>query len=118
VLRIRLAPLTAHDVPLEVVECVFPGSNPLAEADESGPSRRVGTIVMRLAERATGWRHRPTFTPWGTWDDGHVVIDGRWCEPLSLELTRKLGQRILEAKREVAAPAGAAAVPGANPGGP
>jgi hypothetical protein len=64
----------------------------------------VGTVVIRLAERAAAWKQRPTFPAWGTWDDGHVVIDGRWCAPLSLEVTKQLGQRILEAKREVAAP--------------
>jgi hypothetical protein len=101
-LRVRLSPLTAHDVPLEIVECVFPGSSPL-EGSEAAP-RRVGTVVMRLAERAVAWKERPTFAAWGTWNDGHVVIDGRWCEPLSLEVTKQLGQRILEAKREVATP--------------
>ncbi len=103
--RVRLAPLAAHDVPLEIVECVFPGSQPLGAVAEATP-RRVGTVVMRLAERATAWRSRPTFAAWGTWHDGHVVIDGRWCEPLSLEVTRHLGQRILEAKRDVAAACG------------
>lgn len=98
--RIRLAPLAAHDVPLEIVECVFPGSSPL-EGSAAAP-RRVGTVVIRLAERAVDWKQRTTFAPWGTWNDGHVVIDGRWCAPLSLEVTKQLGQRILEAKREVA----------------
>lgn len=101
-LRVRLSPLTAHDIPLEIVECVFPGSSPL-EGSEAAP-RRVGTVVVRLAERAVAWKERPTFAAWGTWNDGHVVIDGRWCEPLSLEVTKQLGQRILEAKREVATP--------------
>ena len=104
-LRVRLSPLAAHDVPLEIVECVFPGSSPLAGTESTAAPRRVGTVVVRLAERAIDWKQRPTFAPWGTWSDGHVVIDGRWCEPLSLEVTKQLGQRILEAKREVAAPA-------------
>lgn len=104
-LRVRLSPLAAHDVPLEIVECVFPGSSPLAGTDSTAAPRRVGTVVVRLAERAIDWKERPTFTAWGTWSDGHVVVDGRWCEPLSLEVTKQLGQRILEAKREAAAPA-------------
>lgn len=77
VLRVRLSPLAAHDVPLEIVECVFPGSSPL-DGNAAAP-RRVGTVVIRLAERAVDWKQRPTFAAWGTWDDGHVVIDGRWC---------------------------------------
>ena len=111
-LRVRLSPLAAHDVPVEIVECVFPGSSPL-DGSESAP-RRVGTVVVRLAERAVAWKQRPTFAAWGTWNDGHVVIDGRWCEPLSLDVTKRLGQKILEAKRELAAasrPDAAQAVP-------
>lgn len=104
-LRVRLSPLAAHDVPLEIVECVFPGSSPLVGTESTAAPRRVGTVVVRLAERAVDWKTRPTFAAWGTWSDGHVVVDGRWCEPLSLEVTKQLGQRILEAKREVAAPA-------------
>lgn len=101
-LRIRLAPFIGHDVPLEVVECVFPGSQPLADGPPGDAVRRVGTVIVRFAERAVEWRRRPAFPAWGTWQDGQVVIDGRWCEPLSLAVTQRLGQRILEAKREVA----------------
>lgn len=102
-LLVRLSPLATHDVPLEIVECVFPGSSPLVGTEATAAPRRVGTVVVRLAERAVDWKARPTFAAWGTWSDGHVVVDGRWCEPLSLEVTKQLGQRILEAKREVAA---------------
>ncbi|MFM9059111.1 MAG: hypothetical protein ACKOSQ_08315, partial [Planctomycetaceae bacterium] len=116
---LRLSPWRTDAVPLGVVECVFPGSQRLAgpvlaqacedgaDAGASVPSaRRVGTLVIRFAERATEWRERPTFAAWGTWHDGHVVLDGRWCEPLSAEVARSIGQRLLEAKRE-AAPVGA-----------
>lgn len=102
-MRIRLAPFIGHDVPLEVVECVFPGSRVLADGTPGPAARRVGTVIVRLAERAEEWRRRPAFSAWGSWQDGQVVIDGRWCEPLSPAVTQRLGQRILEAKREVAA---------------
>lgn len=98
---VRLAPLATERVPLDVVECVFSGSQPLVAADGGPPRRRVGTLVIRLAERATEWRARPTFGPWGTWDDGHVVIDGRWCEPLSPEFARTLAGRLMECKRSL-----------------
>lgn len=100
VLLVRLAPCRVQEVPLGVVECVFHGSQPLPPARAGSMDRRVGTLVIRLAERATEWKQRPTFTPWGTWDDGHIVIDGRWCEPLSVDLARGIGTRLLEAKRE------------------
>ena len=98
----RLAPFSVHEVPLEIVECVFHGSQPL-DAPAGLPPLRVGTIVVRLAERATEWRQRPTFSPWGTWTDGHIVCDGRWCEPLSVERARAISASLLEAKREVVA---------------
>lgn len=113
-LVLRLSPRRVDVVPLAVVECVFPGSRPLAgtelggDAVEDGdgpagaepPTRRVGTLVIRFAERAAEWRERPTFAAWGTWRDGHAIVDGRWCEPLSAEVARRIGARLLEAKRE------------------
>ncbi len=114
VVRICLAPLTAYDLPLEIIECVFSGSSPLAAAAgispeedqaDAGSGRRVGTVVMRLAERADTWRMRPTLSQWGRWSDGYVVFDGRWCEPLSPAFARELSQRLLDAKREIAASA-------------
>lgn len=104
VLRVRLAPLVAHDVPLEAVECFFMGSHllPGPAGRDDLPRQRVGTLVMRIAERAAVWQARPTFAPWGTWAEGAVVFDGRWCEPLSVELARELSGRLVEARRESA----------------
>jgi hypothetical protein len=99
-LEIRLSPLGIERVPLDVVECVFPGSQPLA-ADDGTADRRVGTLVLRLAERATAWRSRPVASAWGAWDEGNVVFDGRWCEPLSQAVARDLSGRLLEARRQV-----------------
>ena len=113
-LVVRLSPWRTETVPLGAVECVFPGSRPLdgprlrhahaADEDAIAPSgRRVGTLVIRFAERAVEWRERPTFAPWGTWHDGHAIVDGRWCEPLSAAVARTISERLLEAKREAAA---------------
>ena len=102
VLRLRLAPYAAHDVPLDAVECVFLGSQPIGREDADVHRLRVGTLVVRFAERATECRERPTFGPWGNWHDGHAVVDGRWCEPLSLEVARGVSARLLEAKRQMA----------------
>lgn len=112
VLRVCLRPLTTYDLPLDVVECVFAGSSPLGAAVDASPEetqadaeagRRVSTLVMRLAERADTWRMRPTLPPWGRWNDGYIVIDGRWCEPLSPAFAREVSQRLLDAKREATA---------------
>ena len=106
-LLVRLAPATVERVPLTMVECFFQGSHVLPSsgrpaADETS-AFRVNTLVMRLAERATGHARRQTLAPWGTWDEGAVVFDGRWCEPLSAELARSLSRRLLDAHRAAAA---------------
>lgn len=105
VLEVRLAPGSSHAVPLDAIECFFMGSQRLeAEEDVAGdrPTHRVGTLVMRVAERAKDWQARPTFAPWGTWQEGAIVFDGRWCEPLSVELARRLSGKLVEAKRAAA----------------
>jgi len=99
-----LSPGRIERVPLEVVECIFRGTEPLgaaagAAADE--PRGRVGTLVVRFAERDGRWHERTTFHPWGTWADGHAVIDGRWCEPLTRETIERVAADLLAAKREV-----------------
>ncbi|MFM7137617.1 MAG: hypothetical protein ACKO1M_11195 [Planctomycetota bacterium] len=103
-LEVRLVPGRVGRVPLEVVECVFGGSELLPEpgGDEASPRLRVGTLVVRFAERATEWKTRPAFRPWGTWDDGNAVIDGRWCEPLSRETVQRIAASLIDAKRSVA----------------
>lgn len=102
VLEIRLSPAALSRVPLAVVECIFRGTEPLAGGSDAEPRFRVGTLVVRFAERAAEWRSRPTFRPWGSWSDGHAVIDGRWCEPLSRETVERIAAALLEAKRQAA----------------
>jgi len=102
-LRVRLAPGRAEDVPLDVVECFFMGSQVIGPVADDTPRYRVGTLVMRVAERARSWQTRPTLAAWGAWEDGAVVFDGRWCEPLSADLARRLSGWLVEAKRQAAA---------------
>jgi hypothetical protein len=109
-LLVQLSPLVRQEVPLEVIECFFPGSNSL-DADGAltcGEHAvfRVGTLVIRLAERALDYRSGATFAPWATWGDSYIVLDGRWCEPLSPELVKALSSRLVAAKRAATAGAG------------
>ena len=98
---VRLAPLRGHDVPLEFVECFFLGSRlePPRVTDGTVGGKRVRTLVMRVAERAGTHAARATFAPWGRWEDGSVTFDGRWCEPLSVDLARSLNRALAAAKR-------------------
>jgi len=117
-LRIRLAPTGFEEVPLDAVECFFLGSSPITRSGVATcggqAAFRVNTLVLRLAERASDYAARPTFTPWGTWDDGYAVFDGRWCEPLSADLARQLSRKLLDAKRSPGE-AGSAAAAGVGP---
>lgn len=99
-LEFRLAPTTVERVPLAAVECIFRGTEPVGDGPGEQPRFRVGTLVVRFAERAAEWRSRPTFRPWGSWNDGHAVIDGRWCEPLTRETVERIAASLLEAKRQ------------------
>ena len=60
---------------------------------------RVGTLVVRVAERyghlASGRRG-----PWARWEDGYLVVDGRWSEPLVVETLRRINGRLAVAKRQ------------------
>lgn len=117
---IRLAPWQQEEVPLEVLECFFLGSSPVgkhpassscggaagesggadAAGDECQPTRRRGTLAIRLAERSREYARRSVSLPWGGWVSGTIVVDGLWCEPLTPALVRDLTGRLVAAKRE------------------
>ena len=99
--RVHLAPARVEVVPLEAVECFFLGSRlePPRPGDEATGGERVRTLVMRIAERAVDLAERPTFPRWGAWQEGSVTFDGRWCEPLSVDLVRRLNRDLTTAKR-------------------
>lgn len=104
-LVVRVGLLSAEEVPLGIVECFFLGSRlePPPVDDGTRGGERVRTLVMRLAERATAFASRPTFAPFGSWAEGSVTFDGRWCEPLSVDLVRRLNRELAAAKRREAA---------------
>jgi len=113
VLRVRLALFRTEEVPLDVVECFFLGSLPLEQpgtVPDDMPTHRVGTLVVRLAERGVQWHERPTIAEWGTWKEGSIVCDGRWCEPLSADFVRSLTRRLVDAKRALVEKRSAAGV--------
>ena len=103
-LLVHLSPFRLKRIPLDIVECFFSGSNSLdaygitTETDE--PAYRVGTVVIRLAERASEYRAGSMFSPWGVWQDSSIILDGRWCEPLSPALLKDLASRLMKAKQD------------------
>jgi hypothetical protein len=104
-LLVPVGSLGVEQLPLDAVECFFLGSQRL---DRSGsptagdePAFRVGTLVVRVAERAAK-RHADEWTARGlfaAWEEGYLVIDGRWTEPLTVETLRRVNGRLAQAKR-------------------
>lgn len=103
---VRVGIGAGEEVPLGIVECFFLGSRlePPPVDDGTRGGERVRTLVMRLAERATTFASRPSFPPFGSWSEGSVTFDGRWCEPLSVDLVRRLNRELAAAKRREALP--------------
>ena len=102
-LIVRIGPASVERLPLDAVECFFLGSKPLDHSGDPVASDeaafRVGTLVVRVAERyghlASGRRG-----PWACWEDGYLVVDGRWSEPLVVETLRRINGRLAVAKRQ------------------
>ena len=102
-LIVRIGPSSVERLPLDAVECFFLGSQPLDHSGDPVASDeaafRVGTLVVRVAERyghlASGRRG-----PWACWEDGYLVVDGRWSEPLVVETLRRINGRLAVAKRQ------------------
>ena len=100
---VRTGPASLEKIPLDAVECFFLGSQPLDRAGEpvgvENADFRVGTLVVRIAERF-GDIASARRGPWAGWEDGYLVVDGRWSEPLVVETLRRINGRLTVAKRQ------------------
>lgn len=70
---------------------------------------RRATLIMRLAERSSEWRSRPSLAAWGIWRHGAIAFDGLWCERLSPDVAVDLTRRLVAARRDGAVDRSAAA---------
>jgi hypothetical protein len=87
-------------VPIDVVECFFLGQGPSRIAGPEGKEAETTTIVVRLAESASEWRHVDVRPELGHWCDGYITIRGTWCEPINRELMERLNRRLIEVHRQ------------------
>ena len=76
---VRIGPASIEKIPLDAVECFFLGSQPLGRSGDLASGRRG---------------------PWACWEDGYLVVDGRWSEPLVVETLRRINGRLAVAKRQ------------------
>jgi hypothetical protein len=87
------------EVPIDVVEVFFLGQGPSQVHTKTGRDIVNSTLVVRLAESASDWRCRSVNPRLGQWCDGYITIRGIWCEPLNVDVIRRLNHRLVEAKR-------------------
>ena len=89
------------EVPVEVVEAFFfgqglanlpPWLSTLAETE-------TVNLVARLSQRFPQWSQMGIKPALGRWQDGYVVLNGSWCEPLSDSMIRRLNRRLGEVTR-------------------
>jgi hypothetical protein len=93
-----------YAVPLDIVECFFLGSGITQIPGQ--PSRDVQTknIVVRLAERAEAWHRRDLTLAIGKWCEGYVTIRGLFCEPLDIEVVKRMNTLLHQAQQAAAKP--------------
>lgn len=95
-LRLRNGPPIL--VPIEIVECFLLGQGPSMLKGHHDP-RETSTIVVKLDERAEDWAQVDVKPALGSWCGGYVTIRGTWCEPLTVDLARRLNARLSEVQR-------------------
>lgn len=95
--RLRTGPPVR--VPIEIVECFLLGQGAsMLKGDHD--TRETSTVVVKLDERAEDWAQVDVKPALGSWCGGYVTIRGTWCEPLSVDLVRRLNVRLAEVQRE------------------
>jgi hypothetical protein len=85
-------------VPTEVVECFFLGTGAGQIPGKSGEEVPVRNVVIRVAEKAVEYHQREVKPALGRWEEGYITIYGAWCEPLDVELAKRLNARLAEVK--------------------
>jgi hypothetical protein len=86
-------------VPIDLVECFFLGSGLKQLPGQSGREVQMSHLAVRLAECATEWAQVDVKPALGKWCSGSVTIYGAWCEPLTVDVVKRLNARLSEVQR-------------------
>jgi hypothetical protein len=86
-------------MPVEVVECFWLSQTPSLLPGKRHARTETAAVVIRIADRATEWRHQEVKPQLGKWCEGYITIRGTWCEPLSIQLIDRLNRRLAEVSR-------------------
>lgn len=87
-------------VPVDVVEVFFGGQG---ATDVQVPGHKIESknVVVRLAERHKQWHQREIRRSFGHWQDGYIILNGTWCEPITVDLVKSLNLRLVETQRAI-----------------
>lgn len=98
-LLVYLQGTTPERVPIEQVEVFFRGQGDARLANRPDPDVKTNTIVVRLAEADESWHNRTVNPSLGQWEGGYIIIRGTWCEPITVDLLRKLNAQLVAVHR-------------------
>jgi hypothetical protein len=102
-LWLRFGMIRPLQLPVEVVEVFLSGEEPIPQTAGGKVDVTTTNVVIRVAERAVDWHFREIPTVFGRWCGGYVVMRGLWCQPITAALLEELNNRLVRAKRELAA---------------
>ncbi len=88
-------------LPVEIVEGFLIGQAASLLPGKYRERYETTTFILRLSESATEWSHGTVKPALGRWCDGYITIRGTWCEPLSVDLARRLNQRLHDVQHEL-----------------
>ncbi len=85
-----------YEIPIGVVEAFLLGQGPSQLPGPKHERTETRTLIIKLADSATDWEHREIKSSLGRWCGSYVTILGTWCEPLDVNLVRRLNERLAE----------------------
>ncbi len=93
-------------VPVDVVECFLLGQGPSLLPGQQYAKTATSTVVVRLSERAEAWSHGEFHPLLAAWCDGYITLRGTWCEPLTVDLVKRMNRLLHEAAKGLASKRG------------
>jgi hypothetical protein len=86
-------------VPIDLVGYFFLGSGLKALPGPGGREVQMSHLAVRLAEHAPDWAQVDVKPALGKWCGGTITIYGDWCQPLTVDLVKRLNALLAEAQR-------------------
>lgn len=88
-------------IPIDVVEAFLLGQGPTMLPGRRNAAAQTKTVVIRLADSATDWSRREVNPSIGKWCEGYITLRGTWCEPLNVEVVRRLNRNLSDAHAQL-----------------